>query len=60
VALLMITSDRRVRARWAKDNRAWRREKVENLRHWTVVQLARARTARKRLTELLSTSARPS
>jgi hypothetical protein len=60
VVLLLITSDRKVRARWAKDNRAWRRERAGNVRHWTVVQRARARTARKRLTELVSTSARPS
>jgi hypothetical protein len=60
VVLLLITSDRRVRARWAKDNRVWRREKAGNVRHWTVVQRARARTARKRLTDLVSSSARPS
>jgi hypothetical protein len=60
VLLLLITSDRKVRTRWAKDNRAWRRERAGNVRHWTVVQRARARTARKRLTELVSTSERPS
>jgi hypothetical protein len=60
VVLRLTTSDRRVRARWAKDNRVWRREKAGEVRHWMVVQRARARTVRKRLTELLSTSARSS